>query len=95
MEKRSGTGPEKAVKRLPKVYASQEPSMTKPQPDSRERLAEAISQEQRDLQWCLKHDLVVWWDGPGNACPVCGMQNEQREEAAKEFLEMTKEMEDN
>ena len=52
-----------------------EPSMSqKPQPDSRERLAEAISQE-KSLNVCARHPTgTVYFDGP--ECPACHAEQE-------------------
>ena len=61
-----------------------EPSMSqKPQPDSRERLAEAISQE-KSLNVCARHPTgTVYFDGADGACPAC--------RAEKELLALTEE----
>ncbi len=61
-----------------------EPSMTKPQPDSRERLAEALQAEKLPKR-CNLHPRACWYDGP--ECPCCS--------AEKNFLALTKNMEDN
>ena len=59
-----------------------EPSMSqKPQPDSRERLGEAISQE-KSLKTCEKHPRMVHYDGP--RCPAC--------QAEREFKNLTRGM---
>ncbi len=50
--------------------------------DSREALAAAI-REEKSLNACAKHPRTVYFDGP--ECPAC--------EAAREFLELTKNME--
>ena len=55
--------------------------MSKPQPDSRERLAEALRDE-KSLNVCARHPTgTVYFDGP--ACPAC--------EAERELLALTEE----
>ena len=59
--------------------------MSKPQPDSRERLGEAISQE-KSLNVCARHPTgTVYFDGPDGACPAC--------DAERSWLELTRGME--
>ena len=62
-----------------------EPSMSqKPQPDSRERLAEALRDE-KSLNVCARHPTgTVYFDGPDGACPACA--------ALKDFLALTDDM---
>jgi hypothetical protein len=62
------------------------------QPAADEAKAQRIEEENRGLSWCLKHPsgLAVYYDGP--FCPACELENENREAAAKVFLEMTKDL---
>ncbi len=52
--------------------------MSKQQPDSRERLAEALRSE-KSLKICEKHPRTVYHDSP--KCPAC--------QASREFLKLT------
>lgn len=45
-----------------------------------------LLEEMCGLRWCIKHELVVWYDGP--FCPACELESEQREQEAKEALEL-------
>jgi len=71
MEKHFGSGREQKMS-----YES-----GKPQPDSRERLAEAISQEKLPKR-CNLHPRPCWYDGP--RCPAC--------QAEREFKNLTRGM---
>lgn len=64
------------------------------QPAAAEEKARLLSEEARGLSWCLRHPsgLAVYYDGP--FCPACELENEQREQAAAEFLALTRDMEE-
>jgi len=53
------------------------------QPDSRERLAEALRSE-KSLNVCARHAVTIYFDGPDDACPACLAQ--------KDFLALTDNM---